>query len=56
MYSLFVNLQAWYSRVFLKRPPLLALPPEILFDICLRLDCRGLLAVTQVQTSTWMYQ
>jgi len=53
MYSFFVNFRAWYSRLFLRRPPLLTLPPEILFDICLRLDCQGLLAVTQVQISTW---
>ena len=49
--NMYAFLRAWYSRVFLKRPPLLTLPPEILFDICLRLDCHGLLAATQVQTS-----
>jgi len=54
--NMYAFLRAWYSRVFLKRPPLLTLPPEILFDICLRLDCHGLLAATQVQTSTWVYQ
>ena len=48
MYAL---LRVRYSRVYLKRPLLLTLLLEILFDICLRIDCHGLLAVTQVQTS-----
>jgi len=49
---LFRELASLVFTPFLEKPPLLILPPEILFDICLRLDYQGLLAVTQVQTST----